>query len=211
MTDVPLPEIKKDSAVEMSAKDLMDIRQTTLANISEEILQISDLVEDSIVDLSDEFMKLVEYSKQQVEDMTRACDLLQGEKPDKGGATRDNVHEMLRESAKVSICFHKNVNRMIYTLQFQDRARQLMHAISVSLNILINLSSTMENDQNSDIPKKKVTISEDNKNILIKMIEDAAHRELDQSYILKIFMGAIDEKSDPECDDRQDFTDIEFF
>ncbi len=208
MTGAALTKPAKDIAVAMSAGDLKDIRHSTLANISQEILQISDLVENSIVDLSDEFMKLVKYSKQQVDDMTMACDLLQEKKSDKGGSTMDKVHEMLCESAEVSTYFHQNVNRMIYTMQFQDRARQLMQAISVTLNILINLSESIEESTNI---KEKVTISEDNKNILNKLIEDAAHRELDQNYILKMFLGTTDEKSEPGRDEEEDFTDIEFF
>lgn len=205
------PETGKDIALDMAMEDLAHIRQFTLANIAEEILQISDLVEDSIVDLSDEFMKLVKYSRQQVDDMTMACDLLQGGKPDGQGSTKEKVHEMLRESAEVSTYFHQNVNRMIYTMQFQDRARQLMQAISVTLNILINLSESIENNQGSGDIKGKITISENNKNILNRLIEDAAHRELDQNYILKMFMGSADEKSETRRDDDQDFTDIEFF
>ncbi|PCI32058.1 MAG: hypothetical protein COB54_08415 [Alphaproteobacteria bacterium] len=208
---VPLPLDNKDSARGIAPEDLKDIRQFTLANISEEVLQISDLVENSIVDLSDEFMKLVKYSKQQVDDMTMACDLLQAEKDDKDGSNNDKIHEMLRESAEVSTYFHQNVNRMIYTMQFQDRARQLMQAISVSLNILIYLSETIENNQNSDNIKETVTISEDNKNILTKLIEDAAHRELDQNYILRMFMGGTNTDDEPKHDDSEGFTDIEFF
>ncbi len=211
MTGSPHPKINNDNMQGMAAEDLLDIRQSTMANISEEILQVSDLVEDSIVDLSDEFMKLVKYSKQHVDDMTVACDLLQGEKSDKSGSIKDKVHEMLRESAKVSTYFHQNVNRMVYTMQFQDRARQLMHAISASLNILITLSESIEKGQNSNKIKEKVTISVDNKNILINMIENAAHKELDQNYILKMFMGSAEENSETGRDDEDDFTDIEFF
>lgn len=211
MTGLPLPRDPKAPARDISPEDLRDIMQFTLANISAEVLQISDLVENSIVDLSDEFMKLVKYSKQQVDDMTMACDLLQAEKDDKDGSNNDKVHEMLRESAEVSTYFHQNVNRMIYTMQFQDRARQLMQAISVSLNILIYLSETVENNQNSDKVKENVTISEDNKDILMHLIEGAAHRELDQNYILKMFMGGTNTKNEPKYDDSEGFTDIEFF
>ena len=203
-----LPKIKKNI---MAKDDLKDIRQSTLANISQEILQISDLVENSIIDLSDEFMKLVEYSKQQVDDMTLACDLLQVEKLKNDDTTKNRVHEILKESAAFSTYFHQNVNRMIYTMQFQDRARQLMQAITVSLDILINLSESIENGRNSENIKEKVTISEDNKNILNKLIEQAAHRELDQNYILKMFMGTASEKTSTRRENEQDFTDIEFF
>lgn len=207
-----LPKTKTDYTVHMTVEDLRNIRQFTLANISEEILQISDLVENSIVDLSDEFMKLVKYSRQQVDDMTIACDLLQEGKSDQSGSTSEKVHEMLRESAEVSTYFHQNVNRMIYTMQFQDRARQLMHAISVTLNILINLSESIENGQNPSGIKGKLTISVDNKNILNKLIETAAYKELDQNYILKMFMGSSDEEDVTGLDNKDDdFTDIELF
>jgi len=212
MTDpMTLPRSEKNIAVEMAMGDLQDIRHIALANIAGEILQISDFVEDNIGDLSDEFMKLVEYSRLQVDDMTIACDLLQQEKPDRDGSIKEKVHEMLRESAEGAGHFHKNVNRMIYSLQFQDRVRQLMHAMSVTLNILINLSESLEKNQNSEDTDDKATISKDNKNILTRLIENEANRELDQTYILKMFMGSACEKGEAGCDHEQDFTDIEFF
>ena len=211
MTVSALPLDPNAPAPDIVLEDLQEIRQFTLANISEEILQISDLVENSMVDLSDEFMKLVKYSKQQVDDMTMACDLLQAEKADRDGSNKDKVQEMLQESAEVSTYFHQNVNRMIYTMQFQDQTRQLMQAISVSLNILIYLSETIENNHKSDNVKEKISISEKNKDILISLIEGTANRELDQNYILKMFMGSTDKDSEPKHDSSDGFTDIEFF
>lgn len=211
MTGMTHPKAGKYSADDMAIEDLVDIRHAALTNISEEVLEISDLVEDSIVDLSDEFMKLVKYSRQQVDDMTMACDLLQEEKAVEDGSNKDKVQEMLRESAEVATYFHKNVNRMIYTMQFQDRARQLMQAVSVSLNILINLSDSIENTQNSGNIKEKVTISDDNRDILCSLIEKTAHQELDQTYILKMFMGTIKEENEARHDDEDDFSDVEFF
>lgn len=211
MTGIPTPKAKIDYTAHMPIEDLREIRQFTLVNIAQEILQISDLVENSIVDLSDEFMKLVKYSREQVNDMTMACDLLQEEKTDDVGSVKEKVHKMLRESAEVSANSHENVNRMIYTMQFQDRARQLMHAISVALNILVNLSESIENGQTPGNIKKRVTISEDNKNILNNLIQDAAYRELDQDYILRMFMGGAGNDSETSHKSEDDFTDIEFF
>ncbi|MBL4800504.1 MAG: hypothetical protein JKY45_01335 [Emcibacter sp.] len=206
--DIPEPEMPE---LDINAQDLKTIRQTTLSNISHEILQISDLVENSMVDLSDDFMQLVQYSRKQVEDMTAACDLLQGEYVQGNSTSRNKVYNMLRETTDSSITFHKNVNKMIYSMQFQDRARQLMQAVSVALNILINLSDTVENTSHSAHLKEKVTFSKDNKNILNKLIKATAHKELDQNYILRMFLGPLDKKNETHTEESSDFTDVEFF
>lgn len=213
---------------EIDGEALHDIRQLTLSNISEEILEISDLVENSMVDLSAEFRKLVSFSQQQVTDVTKACDLLQkatpehnldikpGNNSENGQSTNSIVNEILTESAEVSTYFQKNVNRMIYTMQFQDQARQLMQAISAALNILVKLSESVESQPENNNIKEKVTISEDNKLLLHQMIEEGAHEELDHSYIMKMFLGALEgqKKNDDNgqnADRGNDSTDIEFF
>lgn len=143
---------------------------------------------------------------------------LQGGVSEKGGTTSDIVHEMLKESGEIATYFHSNVNRMIYTMQFQDRARQLMMAISAALKILINLSISAESDLDYKNLKEKVTISEDNKDILIQLIQDAAHSEIDKKYILKMFLGRLEELKDKgegspgvTSQEDADFSDIEFF
>jgi len=202
---------RESTATGMDAVDLTEIRRATLSNISGEILQISDLIESSVVDLSDEFMKLVKYSERQVEDMTKACDLLQVGALVKEDSTKEAVHEMLMESAQTSAYFHENVNKMIYTIQFQDRTRQLMRAISVAIEILGDLSEQIEDNQHSEKTKTNFTLSEDNKVILNRLIEAASHQELDQNYILRMFLGNGDANDDGGADGSGDDTDIEFF
>ncbi|MCF8473856.1 MAG: hypothetical protein K9G26_04090 [Emcibacter sp.] len=205
------PEKESNLADLINRNDLQDIRDVALSNISEEIMQISDLVENSIVDLSDEFQALVKYSKQQVDDLTTACIFVQGELRDKDEATQDIINEMFMASAEISTCFHQNVNRMIYTMQFQDRARQLMLAISATLNILLTLSQKIERGCLSDSISDPVEISENNKNILRRIIQNGEHKELDQNYILKMFLGHDQHKGETENVDAKGSDDIEFF
>ncbi|PCI44480.1 MAG: hypothetical protein COB49_11095, partial [Alphaproteobacteria bacterium] len=119
MTNPARPLSGEDITAQMAVADLKDIRHIALTNMAEEILKISDLVEDNIGDLSDEFIKLVEYSRQQADDMTTACDLLGHEKPDRGEAGKKKARAMLKESADGASRFHQNVNRMVYSMQFQ--------------------------------------------------------------------------------------------
>lgn len=182
-------EIKENiSPLTMEVQDFQKIRHQALSHIGVEVMQVSDFVENSLIDLSDEFQKLVEYSHQQVEDMATACNILQNENIDQETAT-DKVHKMLTETAEASVNFHQNVNRMIYTMQFQDRARQFMQAISVALDILVKLSEKVEFNPETGNLKENVTLSEDNKTILNQLIEKTAHRELDHRFILRLFTG----------------------
>jgi len=194
----------RDIIVDMDPEDLKNIRQSALCNISEEVQRISDLVESSMGDLSEGFMKLVKYSRQQTDDITMVCNLLQGEGAAKNAPVRDIIHEKLMAEAEISTLFQQNISKMIHTMQFQDRARQNMTAISVTLDILVHLSETIESLEKPVY----TTISETNRNIVNRLIEDAGHKELDQSYILKIFMGT----TEGTCDaGREESSDIEFF
>jgi len=195
-----LPAPDEDS--HMAIEDIKNIRQLALGNIAGQILQVSDLVEENISDLSDEFMKLVKCSRQQVDDIITARDLLQGE---------DTAHEILTETVEISTGLHKNVNKMIYSMQFQDRARQLMQAISVTLEILINLPESMENGPARATVDNKPVISQKARDILGRMIEDSAHKELDRTYILGMFLGRAEGDSESRTPPPSDDTDIEFF
>jgi len=195
-----LPASDTDS--HMAIEDIKNIRQLALGNIAGQILQVSDLVEENISDLSDEFMKLVKCSRQQVDDIITARDLLQGE---------DTAHEILTETVEISTGFHKNVNKMIYSMQFQDRARQLMQAIAVTLEILINLPESMENGPARATVDNKPVISQKARDILGRMIEDSAHKELDRTYILGMFLGRAEGDSESHTPPPSDDTDIEFF
>lgn len=200
MTAVSHSPDRDNIILDIGIEDLKNIRRYTLGNIAGEILQISDFVEENIVDLSDEFIRLVKYSRQQTEGIITACGLLP-----RGDAAR----KILTETLEISADFHKNVNRMIYSMQFQDRARQLMQAIAVTVDILINLSETIENDQDVTTPGEELIISQKIRTILNRLIEDAAHRELDQNYIVKMFLGDVpDERGTNRLSDS---TDIEFF
>ncbi|MBL4613038.1 MAG: hypothetical protein JKY91_04780 [Emcibacter sp.] len=203
--------VLEHSGIDMDAQALTDIRQVTLSNISQEILQISDLVENSMVGLSDDFMNLVQHSRQQSDHMATACDLLQNGQAAEKKATLTAVHDILRESKENALTFHQNVNNMVYAMQFQDRTRQLMQAISVALNILIDLSDTIESERNTSDLKEKITFSEDNKNILNNMIKAMSHKELDQNYILRMFISSPPGKAATAPEQSSDFTDIEFF
>jgi len=197
-TALPAPDTDSNMAIE----DMKNIRQFALGNIAGQILQISDLVEENISDLSDEFMKLVKCSRQQVDDIITARDLLQGE---------DTAREILTETVEVSTGFHKNVNKMIYSMQFQDRARQLMQAIAVTLEILIDLSESMENSRAVASAGRKPAISQKARDILGRMIEDSAHQELDRKYILGMFLGMAEGDGESDTPPPSDDTDIEFF
>jgi len=205
----------KDMAIDMDVADRQEISQLALSNINDEILEISTLVENSITDLSGRLQKLVHYSKRQMDAVTTMHDLLQGSDLNDGAISNDNrdeiVAETVADTAEVAAYFHQNVNRMIYIMQFQDRSRQLMLAISATLNILIKLSESSHKGQALGNIKETVTISADNKNILNQLIDDAAHKELDQNYILRMFTGLLGEENKAGSEDLADFTDIEFF
>ncbi len=189
----------------ISAEDLHYIRQNTLSNIGLEVALISDLIEENMAALSGEFMKLVKYSKQQVDDMTLACDLLQEKSIDKESGSAEEIHKILRHSAEASSLFSKNVNQIIYTMQFQDQTRQVMGAISTALDILGRLSSCQTN-----LPSKS-SLSDNNRNLLDHLITETAQKDLDQNYILRMFLGAKDKENSPVGGDTEDKTDIEFF
>jgi len=201
----------RTSAIEMDKKDVHHIRQVALGNISDEILNISNLVESSIVDLSGEFQKLAQFSKQQTESISLVRDLLASEEVDMGNSTNNIMHEILTETAQVSAHLQKNVNKMVYSIQFQDRTRQLMLAISASLNIIMKLSESGRPDADHENIKEKVTISDDNKNTLNQLINEGAHKELDQNYILRMFVGDFNVKEPSGHEGSTEYTDIEFF
>lgn len=190
----------KTSGPDMALEDMKAIRRCALANIAVEIGLVSDLVEENIGDLSEEFIKLVKYSRQQVEDIAMACNLL---------PEGDIVRNILTEIMAVSTGFDINVNRMIYSLQFQDRSRQLMQAMVATLDILIGLSESLENNQVGEILAAKPVISEESRTILNHLIADADHQELDRNYIVKMFMG--EQKAETAGEKSPDSANIDFF
>ncbi len=200
-----------DVGLGMAVKDIHDIRQLALANISEEILEISNIVENSIVDLSGEFQKLAQFSKQQAESIALVRDLLNPDETGKGYSAHNDMHEILTETAQVSDILQQNVNKMVYSIQFQDRTRQLMLAISASLNIIIKLSESAHGGQGDETIRETGLISDENRNILHQLIENAAHKELDQNYILRMFVGGLKEKAPLGQEDSTELNDIEFF
>jgi len=200
-----------DGGLGMDVKDIHDIRQLALANISEEILEISNIVENSIVNLSGEFQKLAQFSKQQAESITLVRDLLNPQETGKGHSANNVMHEILTETAQVSDILQQNVNKMVYSIQFQDRTRQLMLAISASLNIIIKISESAHDGQGDETIGKTGIISDENRNILHQLIDNAAHKELDQNYILRMFVGGLKEKAPLSQEDSTELNDIEFF
>ncbi|NOZ67028.1 MAG: hypothetical protein GXP00_11135 [Alphaproteobacteria bacterium] len=131
----------------LNQRDMEDIRQAALSNISREIIKLSDFIESNISCLSDAFMALANGSKEP-------------------------------EDA---------INHMIYTLQFQDRARQNMQAISAALDIILRLSGPMKEtfSQGNSAVKKNISL-------LTTLAKDAPQKGLDQRYLLEIFTGVID-------------------
>ncbi|MCF6215400.1 MAG: hypothetical protein L3J58_04405 [Emcibacter sp.] len=206
-----LPRKNSNDAFDLDVKDIHDIRQLALGNISEEILEISNIVENSIVDLSGEFQKLAQFSKQQAESIARVRDLLKSENIDKGHSTNNMIQGILAETAQVSDYLQQNVNKMVYSIQFQDRTRQLMLAISASLNIIIKISASAHIARGNDHIKGTATISDDTRNVLNQLIDDAAHKELDQNYILRMFVGGLKDNMPPGHEGRAELNDIEFF
>jgi len=135
----------------LNQRDMEDIRQAVLSNISREIIKLSDFIEGNISCLSDAFMALANGSKEP-------------------------------EDA---------INQMIYTLQFQDRARQNMQAISAALDIILKLSDPVE-DLNPTAKK--------NRAFLTALAKDVSQKGLDQNYLLEIFTGGTDtEKKESSC------------
>lgn len=211
-----LPRKNPDDAFDLDVKDIHDIRQLALGNISEEILEISNIVENSIIDLSGEFQKLAQFSKQQTESIALVRDLLKSaeadpENIDKGNSAHNVMQGILAETAQVSDYLQQNVNKMVYSIQFQDRTRQLMLAISASLNIIIKISESAHIARGDDPIKGTATISDDTRNVLNQLIDDAAHKELDQNYILRMFVGGLKENMPPDHEGRAELNDIEFF
>ncbi len=135
----------------LNQRDMEDIRQAALSNISREVIKLSDFIESNISCLSDAFMALANGSKEP-------------------------------EDA---------INHMIYTLQFQDRARQNMQAISAALDIILRLSGPMKEafSQENSAVKKNISL-------LTTLAKDAPQKGLDQRYLLEIFTGVIDAGSE---------------
>ena len=133
----------KTTLSSLNRKDMDNIRQVTLSNISREIIKLSDFIEGNISCLSDAFMALANGSKEPEE----------------------------------------SINQMIYTLQFQDRARQNMQAISAALDIILKLSGPVK-DLNPTAKK--------NHALLTALAKDVPQEGLDQNYLLEIFTGVID-------------------
>ncbi len=129
----------------LNQKDMENIRQVTLTNISREVIRLSDFIESNISSLSDAFMALANGSKE----------------PDDA------------------------INHMIYTLQFQDRTRQNMQAISAALDIILKLSGPEKGafSQGNSAAKKNFAL-------LTALANDAPQKGLDQKYLLEIFTGA---------------------
>lgn len=191
-----------DAKLDMTMEELKDIRQQALDNIARQILQISDLVEENTGELSDEFMKLAKCSRQQVDDIVTARDLLRG---------GDMAYKILTKTLGVSADFHQNINKIIFSMQFQDRARQLMQAIAVTLDILNGLADRMENDRVAGVAAGKPEISQKTRDILGRIIENSGHRELDRKYVLGMFLGMGEGKEEKETYQSSGATDIEFF
>ncbi|VAV90422.1 hypothetical protein MNBD_ALPHA02-854 [hydrothermal vent metagenome] len=85
----------------------------------------------------------------------------------------------------------ESINQMIYTLQFQDRARQNMQAISAALDIILKLSGPVK-DLNPTAKK--------NHALMTALAKDAPQEGLDQNYLLEIFTGVIDTGAEePSC------------
>jgi len=191
--------------------DLVVLFCHTLSNAKVELGNISDLVEGSMIDLSGEFQRLVEHSSQQSDAISQAHELVEKVHEDGGDTSLDHLTSALKNSARLSGNINTSVNNMVLSMQFQDRARQLMQAVSLSLDVLIKISEKSGQYEQDQMTRVDILKLADQEEWLGDIFDGLEHEGLDKRFVTNLFEQP---QSDPEpalSNEGNDDSDIEMF
>lgn len=191
--------------------DLVVLFCQTLTNAKSELANISDLVEGSMIDLSGEFQRLVENSAQQSDAISQAHALVEQVHDSGADTSLDHITDALKDSARLSGNINTNVNNMILSMQFQDRARQLMQAVSLSLDVLIKVSEKSGKYEQDQKSRTNILQLADKEGWLSDILEGLEHKGLDKRFIIRLFEKNPDEDTTSSSHKGKDDTEIEMF
>lgn len=191
--------------------DLVVLFCQTLTNAKSELANISDLVEGSMIDLSGEFQRLVENSAQQSDVISQAHALVEQVHESGADTSLEHITDALKDSARLSGNININVNNMILSMQFQDRAKQLMQAVSLSLDVLIKVSEKSGKYEQDQKSRTNILKLADKEGWLSDILEGLEHKGLDKRFITRLFEQNPDEETTSPSHKGKDDTEIEMF